>query len=369
MEDKPSPLSDLSFFRFPENTTETIASIIALFVLLGLTVLATVLIHRIIRDRHDVQYRRKDFDRVSSQGGMADNLKATLDDLVRLSPLRDGFDLVRDAMAYELAVARKVREDPQADLDALARLRRTHRLNVMNSNLTLVSTRQLLRDLPVRLIAKRGEECLDLYCALMDVNEGYLLIDVPPDKDIRATIQESEETQLIFWRDDLGETVFPIQLDVMPSGDVAFYRSSHVFRDEAAAARADFRLSVNFPLQYRYVERDKLGQAKAKRGAELGMLSGEGHLIDLSYGGAAFATADPLSQGGLAQLKFSIHDKGVHLMLEVLSHARLPDGRWRHHGQFRGMSAEVRTMVNHYISREQVVRLREKEAFRKGQSA
>ena len=366
MEQKPHPLSDLSFFRFPETTMETAASIMILFFLLGLAVLLTVLVQRLIHERNALREHRNVFSRVSGESRMQNDVREALEQLVQLTRYKHGSDLIRDAEAYERAVHTKIAADPAADPGALAAIRRAFHLNVMNPDIQLVATRQLTQDLPIRLIAKDGDETLDIYCGLLEVNESYFLLDVPLQEDVRAFLAKRPETQMIFWREDLGETVFPIELGITGSGDLTFFRAEHVFRSEDASARSDFRLTLDFPLTYRYMEREKLAKLKSKPDQDHGLRTGEGHLIDMSYGGAAFATKESLPLRGLAQLHFTIHDQPVHMMLEVISHAHMQDGRWRHHGQFRGMSQDIKNRVYNYLSREQAVRLREKEAFRKG---
>ena len=133
---------------------------------------------------------------------------------------------------------------------------------------------------------------------------------------------------------------------------------------DVSSQRTDFRLTVDFPLTYVYIEREKLGKVRAG-GPHVDMVKGEGRLIDLSYGGAAFTAPTALEAEGFAQLQFTIHDDPVHMMLEVLDRYRAEDGTWIHRGRFRGMSQDAKNRVYRYLSREQVARLREKEAFHK----
>jgi hypothetical protein len=365
MEEKPSPLSDLSFLKFPELTQEVVADIGWLFALLALTVLLTVVVHRWMQTRHLLREHRRSFERLSHAERQPPFVREMLRRLVALSPYRDGFALIRDARAFEAAVQRLFDADPEADLEAVARVRRLFHMNVMNPLLRLESTRQLLPDLPLRLISKVGEETLDLYCTLLDVNEAFMLVNVPEEPEIQEILRANPHVQLIFWREQDGETVFDTALEFVPSEAMSLVRAKHAFRSEEASQRVDFRLTVNFPLTWRYVERKKLGGIKASEGRALEVRHGEGHLLDLSYGGAAFVTHEPLASAGLAQLQFAIHQKPVHMILEVVSQSPTQGGAWVHRGPFRGMSQEIKTRIFNYLSREQVVRLRDREVFRK----
>ncbi len=362
MED--SPLSDLSFFKFPELTGHTVTNIVALFFLLALVVIATVIVQRRLQRRYNLKERREAFEHAAAEGRLPAHVREIMERLLKLSPHRDPFDLFRDAEAFEQAVQQFYDSDPEADFQAVASMRRVFHLNVMNPNLTLVSTRQLLADLPVRVIAKVGVETLDLYCALQDVNEAFLLIDVPEEEDIRSMLRESPRTQLIFWREHDGETVFDVKLEFAPAGGITLIRAAHAFRSAEASQRTDFRLTVDFPLTYVYIEREKLGNVRAG-GPHVDLVKEEGRLIDLSYGGAAFTAPMALEPEGFAQLRFTIHEDPVHMMLEVLDRDRAEDGTWIHRGRFRGMSQDAKNRIYRHLSREQVVRLREKEAFRK----
>jgi len=369
MEEKPSPLSDLSFFKFPELTPEVAQSIGWLFVLLALTVVGTVIVHNWLQQRSQVKEHRSSFERISHESRQPKYIREMLDRLVALSRAKDAFHLVRDALAFETAVERlyeKTSEDAlQGEMDIVARLRRIHHLNVMNPLLKLESTRQLLPDLPLRLIAKSGGETLDLYCTLLDVNEGFLLVDVPREADVQALLRENPRVQLVYWREQDGETVFRTLLEFVPSEAMPLVRAKHVFRSEDSSQRADFRLTVDFPLTWRYVEREKIGKIKTGAGQELAVRQGEGRMLDFSYGGAAFEAREPLAPGGLAQLQFAIHSTPAHMMLEVMAQSPAEGGVWVYRGRIRGMTQETRNRIFNYLSREHVARLREHEVIRR----
>ena len=122
--------------------------------------------------------------------------------------------------------------------------------------------------------------------------------------------------------------------------------------------RSDFRLPVDIPMTWRYVKRESLAGLKAEPGHQLPAQKGEGRVIDLSYGGAAFDCREPLGRGGLAQILFSLERQPLHAMLELVSQEQAPGGRWIHRGRIRGISHEARDRVYSFLSREQLARLR-----------
>ena len=156
MED--SPLSDLSFFRFPELTGYTVTNIVALFFLLALAVIATVIVQRWMHRRSVLKEHREAFDHSADEGRLPASVREIMERLLKLSPHEDPFDLFRDAKAFEQAVQQYYDSGPEADFQAVASMRRVFHMNVMNPNLTLVSTRQLQADLPVRVILKRAPQ-------------------------------------------------------------------------------------------------------------------------------------------------------------------------------------------------------------------
>ena len=67
MEPKPTPLSDLSFFRFPELTTDVVRNIVLLVLVLALTVLLAVIVQRWIAERSRQGRHRRSLARLSSE--------------------------------------------------------------------------------------------------------------------------------------------------------------------------------------------------------------------------------------------------------------------------------------------------------------
>ncbi len=116
-------------------------------------------------------------------------------------------------------------------------------------------------------------------------------------------------------------------------------------------------------VHYTYIQREALQQLREALGDTPTPVSGKGKMADLSAGGASFYSDRPLALNGIAQLNFNFHRQPVRLMLEVKSNLPLDDGRCMVRGRWRGTQGEGRTVLNNYLSREQMKRLREKEAF------
>ncbi|HKI97292.1 MAG TPA: PilZ domain-containing protein [bacterium] len=361
--DDKSPLSDLSFFRFPGLTAEVVRNIALLLLALALTVLVTVVLHRRVQHWMRNRRRRSQLDRFSSEHHMTPAVRAVLRKLMRYANATDEYAFIQDAEAFERAAERLVEEGDDATFGNLGRLRQALHLNVMNPEIALVSTRQLLADLPVRLIANIGEEKLDLYCALLDVNEDYLLIDLAPDEEIRSLLERNPRVFLLYWRERGGEAVFRLDLEPVGGGAFPALRARHAFRDSAAEHRNAFRLSVDLPCTYQFLERSELGR-RLGRGGGMPSHKGDGRLLDLSYGGASLMVPEPLAERGLAQLSFEVHGQPMRLMLEVLSRAPMVDGHYLVRGQFRGLGEEARVRLNNLLNREQVKRVRDRELLR-----
>jgi hypothetical protein len=361
-QDKP-PLSDLSFFRFPELTGEVVRNIVLLILLLILTVLVTVALQGRVQRWLQHRSRRSRFAKAARGEHEDPQVRAVLRRLMRGAPVRDEFAFLHDAEAFETAAERLAAEGDDPELAALARLRRTHHLNVMNPELALVSTRQLLQDLPVRLLADIGPEKLDLYCALLRVDERWLLLDLPHEEEIFQLLRQHPQVLLLYWREREGEAVFRLVLEPMEEGPLVLFRARHALRDLDAAHRSAFRLSVDLPAEYQFLERSELSRLR-KGGGERHARQGQARVIDLSYGGASVRVEEPLGERGLAQLAFELHGKPMRLMLEVLSSSPLPEGGHLVRGQFRGLGEEARVRLNNVLYREQIKRLRDKELLR-----
>ena len=293
-------------FRFPELNTDALANFGWLLLLLAATALATVIIHRMLERRHARRARRHALERLSTELQFPHHLQQLLALLVRISGHKEGSDLLRDAWTFEHAVQRLYDEDTYADQEAVQELRRHFHLNVSNPHLDTESTRQLLADQAIRLIASVEGETLDLYCTLVDVNESFLLIHLPEEPEIHALLEANPSVRLVVWREHEGETVFRTPLEFVPSEGMMLVHAKHAFRSKEQMKRSDFRLAVDFPVTYRYVERGQLNKLSAAERQELDMRHGEGRMVDMSYGGAAFAADQQLSPGGFAQLKFSL---------------------------------------------------------------
>lgn len=359
--DKPI-LSDLSFFRFPPVTGEVVRNIVLVVILMVMTILVTIVIQRWLQERHERRRERANFARLAGRYDGKRVVNDILEKLLAFSEYKDTMALVRDSMAFEQAVEHIVaRHDPD-DLEALALARRTFHLNVMNPNLKLVSTRQLLPDLPVRIVARVEDQLLDVYCALLRVDEEFLLLDLPQERELLDTLTEREQVQLMFWRDAEGETAFSIKLERVGTEQMTMLRARHALKTDAMAQRKDFRLTVQQPLRFTYLSARQLGQRKEK-GATGEPLQGEGQLVNLSYGGASFLTTAPLEAGGIAQITFPVHQKGVRAMLEILQVDAGGDGRLLARGRFRSIPDEARGQLNNYLYREQVKRLRERQVI------
>lgn len=359
-----SPLSDLSFFRFPELTPEVVRDIVILVILLSLTILLTVLAQLWIQQWARSRRRRRSFDRISSERHMDPPVRAVLSRLLRFSGLKDEFELVRDAHAFEAAVERLVTEGSEEELVDLATLRRTLHLNVMNPELDLVSSRQLLRDLRVRLVATIGAEKLDLYCGLFGVSEEYLLINLPYQKEIYRMLSEHPRVVLLYWREQEGEALFRVTLEPIDEKDFQAVRARHAFRDTQSEHRAAFRLSVDLPVAYQYLDRSQLGRRRSGGNTARKLRQGEGRLVDISYGGASLVVEELLGERGFLQLRFQLHKHPMRMMLEALSCTPMAEGRFLLRGQFRGPGEEARIRLHNTLTREQIKRLREKELLR-----
>lgn len=376
MENRTSPLSDLSFFRFPELTADKVQNITVLVVLLILTVVLTVLVQRLLARYLERGRRRASFGKLSSGQHMPPSRRAVLEQLRESSGFKDAFDLVHDAEAFEGAVAAWAPGAREAQLKELAVLRRSLNLHVMNAELALVSTRQLLADLPLRLLAEIGPEKLDLYCAPLRVDERNLYFDMHGDEDIHALLVQNPDVLLVFWREQDGETVFHLTLDPVPGEGPALFRAAHALYDPEAAQRADFRLTLDTAAEYRLVAKRRLGlspepeisRATARKGASAGtaeaaeaaVAAGSGRMVDISHGGASLLLPEPPEPGGYAEIGFALNQHPQRAMIEVLSATPAEQGRYLVRGRFRGMGEEARGQLARAMTSEQLRRLRQR---------
>ena len=358
-----SPLSDLSFFKFPELTTDIVQNIVLVLLLMALTAVITVVLQRWMYNRHHrTEHIKKAYSRANA---MHESDQATLRTLLGHSPFHKIPDLLADSRAYESAVEVMVQGASAEGLASLAQLRRDLRRHVMNPQEELVSTRQLLAELPLRLVTSVGTERLDLYCDLLEVDESRLVFDLFHNEEVFQVLRAHPEVHLIYWREGGEEVVFRVRLEqIEGAGGVPMFRAGHAMRDSVSGQRDEFRLSVDLPATIHYVPRDALakgGGAKAAKPREA-----EGRLLDISFGGASFVSERPMPPGGFAQLQFELHGHKLRTMVEVLSTLGMGEGNYGGYlvrGRLRGLAGDARQRLNDYLTREQVRRLREKEAF------
>ena len=360
MEPRTNLLTDLSVFKFSEATAQGTTNAVILFVAFLVTATISIFAYRWWQRWTARRAARRVTQRVSSELRFPRHLRDMLDHLRRLSGHHDGDELTRDAWAFEHAVEQYYEDDPAADMDSVSELRGLLHINVSNPHLRTESTRQLVPEQPVRLLAAVGEETLDLACNVVDVNEMYLLVHIPEDPDIHAVLNADPRVRLVCWREHEGETLFRTRLEFIPTEGLALVHARHAFRAEDNLRRSDFRLSLDLPLSWRYVERESLARLKAEPGRKLAARHGEGRLVDLGYGGVAFSAAETLTGGGLAQVLFELDGHSLHVMLEVTHYEQRSDGSWLHRGRIRGITHEARDRICTYLSREQISRFRER---------
>lgn len=357
------PLSDLSFFRFPALTSDVVWNIILLFVLLGLTMVVTVMVHRRLGRFARARARRQALHRFSSEHRMSDEMRAVLEQLIEIADVATEMELISNARVYEETVARLLARRPEAaefNGRQLEKIRRALHLNVMNPELDLVTTRQLLQDLPVRLLIGPAGERLDMYCSVFKITEEVLIFDLPRRKDVLRLIRANQQALLIFWRPEDGETVFRIFLEPIQGDGLILFRAAHVFREDDLAQRAAFRLTTDIPLRYGFMEaRAVLSRRGEKKGRET--QTGEGRLVDLGYGGASLELPQRLEPGGFAQLNFDLSGRPMEVMFEVLATMQGERGQYLIRGRFPAHTDEGEERLRKYLIREQTKRLRENE--------
>ena len=360
---KKSPLSDLSFFKFPDLTTDVVQNIVLVILLMAVTAIVTVILQRWIHARtHRHEHRRQAYSRVDA---MHEADQVLLQKLLTFSPLTRVADLLADSRAYETAVDAMAAQATEEILAGLSQLRRDMRRHVMNPQELLVSTRQLLPELPLRLVTSVGTERLDLYCDLLEVDERFMIFDLFNDAEVFQVLRAHPEVHLIYWREGGEEIVFRVVLEeVQGTGGVPLFRAGHVLRDVVSGQREEFRLSVDLPVQIHYISREAL--TKRSTSDTPHPREAEGRLLDISFGGASFVSERPMPPGGFAQLQFEIHGHQLRTMVEVLTTLGMGEGSYGGYlvrGRLRGLAGDARTRLNEFLTREQLRRLREKEVF------
>lgn len=353
-------LNDLSFLRFPELTPGVLQSIMLLFLLLALTVLATVVVQRIVLQQGERRRERARVEQRVAHASGGERGMHLLGELAAYVEERYPEQLAGDPARYEEAVERMLAREPQRAPE-LRTLRRGLRMNVMNPDVPVLSTRQMLEELPVRIVASMGEERLDLYCTLLSVDEQRLLIQLPFEEDIHTVLTRQPQVNLLYWREREGETVFNLTLEPVEVGHMAVYRAAHGFRDETAGQRAAYRLTVDWPVFYRYLAPEQLRSAREQGAKRPRPVEGNGRMVDVGYGGAAFSAPQAMQVGGLVQVQCTLSDKPFHAMLAVHTCAPQEGGRYLVRGAWRGMQDDMRALLSGTLQREQLKRLRQKE--------
>lgn len=366
------PLStDLRWLRLPQGTQETVTMFFAVLVAVVLAVVVTLLVQDWVQKLLGRLPRRVRKARAEALSRLEPEFREALTKLVPFASIQPPADLVQDANSFEQAVAGYVSRAPfQEDLSVFSRLRRRLALTVMNPAARVSSTRQLLADLTVRLVASVGPDRLDLYCPILEVNERHLLIDVPYHKEIFDVLARHPDVFLLYWREHDGEAAFRVHLTPIEAGRISAFRCEHALRSEEAAARQDFRLTVDLPVTYQFVDRQSLIQRKSDA-RDVVAVRGEARLVDLSDGGAALLCDHPLSEHGFAQLHFTLRDpqlKGgtiqerpVRVMMEVLTVTPAQNGKSLARGHFRGAAPEARSVIHTFLTHEQFRRIQLRE--------
>ncbi len=358
--------SDLTWLRLPQGTQETITMFFVVMLAIVLSVIATLLIQGWVQKLLDKIPRapRKQTDELWQR--LEPELRAAVDLLMPAAGVKAPRGLLRDANLLEQAVARYVAQaPPQEDLSAFTHLRRRLGLTAMNPDTPMISTRQLLPDLTVRLMATIGTERLDLYCPLLEVSERFLLIDMPYEREIYSLLSLHPDVFLMYWRESDGETAFKVHLMPIHSGRISAFRCEHALRSGEAAARQDFRLTMDLPVSYQFLDRGSLALHQ-HGGKEVTPVRGEARLVDLSEGGAALLCDQPLADRGFAQLHFSLKDSSLkdrplRVMMEVLTQTPAPNGKTLVRGHFRGTSPETRGLFHGFLTHEQFKRIQTRE--------
>jgi len=354
-------MSNLEWLRIPQGSPEAAIQVARTILVIAGTVGFTIVVQRIWQSWLGNRPSRKTA-KMKAAPKLSEGQQSALD-LLRFytEPLKLNHVLT-DARVFETAVEKALPSASDEDLADVTALRRHMRMTVMNHELPVVSTRQLLEALPVRIIANIRDERLDLYCSLLEVNERFLLIDLPYHEDIYKLLMQHPRVTLVYWQEESGEALFDITLEAIQQGTISVFKANHAMRDEHATQRADFRLTVDIPVHYACVTRDQLTKHK-ESGAQFNAIKGEGRLIDLSHGGAAFVAQSALPEEGIAQLTFKLDDQPVRMMLEVLPAHPAEGGKHMARGRFRGAQPDSRSRLQTFITREQLNRLRNKETI------
>jgi hypothetical protein len=355
--------TDLRWLRLPSANTDTIVMTLFVLMAVAVIVIATLLAQswfQSLLGRFPRANKRTANQQVSR---LEPELQELLNRLTPLSGLKSAWQLIQDPLRIEEAVARYVADAPLSeDLKIVSRFRRKLGLTVMNAAVPVTSTRQLLPDLIVRLVASIGTDKLDVYCPLLEVSERYFLVDLPYHRDLYNLLKKHPDVFLLYWRESDGETPFRVHLVPLESERISAFRCEHVLRSEDDGNRQDFRLTMDLPTNYQFVERDALMEHR-QSGKEISATKGEARLVDLSHGGAALLCDRPLDVHGFAQLHFDLRGHAMRVMMEVLKLHEAPEGKTLVHGQFRGLTPEMRGRLHSALTNEQFKRIQLREAI------
>jgi hypothetical protein len=359
--------TDLKWLRIPQGTSDTITMFFAVMMGIVITVIATLFLQGWLQKllnrirRKPVPYTNPMLQRLET------DLREAAERLKPLAGVKNAEDLLHDTKILEPAIARYVAQAPLVeDLSAFSKLRRRLVMTAMNPNMEVVSTRQLLPDLIVRLLATVGQDKLDLYCPILEVSERYLLIDLPYQREIFDLLRGNPDAFLLFWRESDGETAFKVHLMAIQSGHISAFRCEHALRSEEAAARQDFRLTMDLSATFQFVDRQALALHK-QTGQDVTAVKGEARMVDLSHGGAALICDRPLEERGFAQLHFMLRDQPIRVMMEVLNQGPAAGGKTLVRGHFRGLTPEASGRLHSFLTQEQFKRIQSREVIRVSQ--
>jgi hypothetical protein len=354
-------MKDLSFLRLPEGSSDSVAQFVLAMLLIAATILVTLMVQRRVQGWLD-ERRRERSTRKMPAGLKLDEATLGTVDLLRYftDPEKEG-ELLKSSRFFEQAVDKLTPTATDEDLAGVTRLRERLKMTAANPEADLVSTRQLLGDQAVRLMATVGKERLELHTALLEVNERFLLIDFPYPEDLYKRLSVHAKVNLIYWREGGGEWVFPVTLEPIRSGAISAFRCAHVLNTKAEGHRGDFRLAVDLPVAFTCVTREELEEHK-ESGRELSVRKGEGRLVDLSFNGVALVAAEPMPAQAIAQLNFMLGGKPVRMMLEVLAATPLDGGKFMSRGRFRGAQEQFRDRLRAFVTSEQEKRTENKES-------
>jgi len=353
-------MNDLRFLRFPQGNLETVLEFVAVLVLMAGTVIATLIVQRWAQSWWDTRVREGGGAKAGPK--LDPRQQAALDLLKFFTDPAQGHRIAKEARAFEEAVERSLPAASDADLADIRSLRLQLHMTVSNSEQEVISTRQLVEESPVRVLATVSGERLDLYCTLLEVNERYLMIEVPYQEEAYSLLAANPAVCLVYWGEERGEVLFDVTLEPVQAAGVPAFRAKHGIRSKAASKRGDFRLTVDLPITYAYMSREELIRHKQSGQGEVNV-RGEGRVTDLSHGGAALMVSHAMAKGGLAQVHMTLAEEPVRMMMEVLNVGSAGDGLYSVRGRFRGANPEFSGRLNAYLSREQIRRLREKETI------